>query len=107
MKTAGQFWSDALASEVDHKLTTVAGLTHHVKGGHRRDCELALGQRTGSLLGLPSVSYITTARRSVQVAAPSLPTCDYVESLDYNSQATLLHGSPVQQVSSHPAQILL
>lgn len=106
MKTAGQFWSDALASGVDHKLTTAAGLTHRVKGGHLQYCELALGQRTGSLLDLPSVSYITTARRSVQVAASSLPTCDYVESPDYNSQATLLHGSPVQ-VSSWPAQILL
>jgi hypothetical protein len=41
------------------------------------------------------------------VAATSLPTCDYAESLNYNSQATLLRGSRAQQVSSWPAQILL
>ncbi|KAL1788853.1 hypothetical protein HispidOSU_024844 [Sigmodon hispidus] len=54
-----------------------------------------MGQRTGALLGLPSVSYISRARRSNQSAVSSLLTCDYVESLDYNSQDPLFCGSDV------------
>lgn len=77
--------------------------------GHQWGCEWDLGQRTGALLGLTSVSYIARARGSNQLAVSTLPTCDYVASLDYNSQDSLLHGSHVliQQVISRWAQILL
>lgn len=60
-----------------------------------------LEQRAGSLLGLSCVFYTTKACRNIQAAMSSLPACHFVESLDYNSQATLLRGNsdPVQEGS--------